>query len=115
MRMFYARSKKLTRLFPSCNRDVLIELGKTKSFCDSFHCSYFLANYKNNHRFLRYVLHTNDLYRKMSRRSSASQMLVSNNIIVHNFEAILGRDTYSFTPRLKCSRNLLISTLEKYC
>ena len=38
MRMLYARSNRLVRLFHSCNNDVLLELGR--NFCGSFYCSY---------------------------------------------------------------------------
>ena len=38
MRMLYARSNRLVKLFHSCNTDVLLELGR--SFCGSFYCSY---------------------------------------------------------------------------
>ena len=36
MRMLFARSNRLVRLFNSCSRNVLIELGR--SFCGSFYC-----------------------------------------------------------------------------
>ena len=55
----------------------------------------------------------NDLYRKIlhvSRRSSASEMFVKNNI--PNFESLLRKETFSFTSRLKCSSNAIISTIE---
>ena len=38
MRMLYARSNRLVRLFHSCSRNVLIELGRR--FCGSFYSSY---------------------------------------------------------------------------
>ena len=44
----------------------------------------------------------NDLYRTIlhvSRRSSASEMFVKNNI--PNFESLLRKETFSFTSRLK--------------
>ena len=37
MRMLYAHSNRLVRLFHSCCRNVLIELDR--SFCGSFYCS----------------------------------------------------------------------------
>ena len=55
----------------------------------------------------------NDLYRKIlhvSRGSSASEMFVKNNI--PNFESLLRKETFSFTSRLKCSSNAIISTIE---
>ena len=40
MRMLYARSNRLVRLFHFCSRNVLIELGR--SFCGSFYCYSYL-------------------------------------------------------------------------
>ena len=36
MRILYARSNRIVRLFHSCSSDVLLELGKR--FCGSFYC-----------------------------------------------------------------------------
>ena len=46
MRMLYAHSSRLVRLFHSCNRDVLLELGR--SFCGPFYCSYLWTHYKKS-------------------------------------------------------------------
>ena len=48
MRMLYARLNRLVRLFHSCNKDVLLELGR--SFCGSFYCtcSYLWTLYKKS-------------------------------------------------------------------
>ena len=44
MRMLYVRSNtRLVRLFHSCSRNVLIELGR--SFCVFFYCSYLWTHY----------------------------------------------------------------------
>ena len=75
--MLYARSN---RLFHSCSRNVLIELGR--SFCGSFFCSYLWTHY-NKASFSKIRVAYKDLYRKIvhvSRRSSASAMFVNNNI-----------------------------------
>ena len=45
IRMLYVRSNRLVRLFHSCSRNVLIELGR--SFCGSFYCSYLWTHYNN--------------------------------------------------------------------
>ena len=45
MRMLYARSNRLVRLFQTYCRNVLIELGR--SFCGSFYCGYLWINYNN--------------------------------------------------------------------
>ena len=110
MRMLYARSNRLVRLFYSCSRNVLIELGR--SFCGSFYCSYLWTHY-NKASFSKIRVAYNDLYRKIlhvSRRSSASAMFVNNNI--PTFECLIHRDIFSFTSRLKVSTNLLINTIE---
>ena len=80
MRMLYARSNRLVRLFHFCNTDVLLELGR--SFCGSFYCSYLWTQYKKS-SFSKIRVAYNNLYRKIlhvSRRSSASAMFVQNNI-----------------------------------
>ena len=110
MRMLYARSNRLVRLFHSCSRNVLIELGR--SFCGSFYCSYLWTHY-NKASFSKIRVAYNDLYRKIlhvSRRSSASAMFVNNNI--PTFECLIRRDIFSFTSRLKVSTNLLINTIK---
>ena len=110
MRMLYARSNRLVRLFHSCNTDVLLELSR--SFCGSFYCSYLWTQYKKS-SFSKIRVAYNNLYRKIlhvSRRSSASAMFVQNNI--PNFECLIRRDIYSFTSRLKASNNLLINAIE---
>ena len=110
MRMLYARSNRLVRLFHSCSRNVLIELGR--SFCGSFYCSYLWTHY-NKASFSKIRVAYNDLYRKIlhvSRRSSASAMFVNNHI--PTFECLIRRDIFSFTSRLKVSTNKLINTIE---
>ena len=92
MRMLYARSNRLVRLFHSCSRNVLIELGR--SFCGSFYCSYLWTHY-NKASFSKIRVAYNDLYRKIlhvSRRSSASAMFVNNNI--PTFECLIRRDYF---------------------
>ena len=110
MRMLYACSNRLVRLFHSCSRNVLIELGK--SFCDSFYCSYPWTHY-NKESFSKIRVAYNYLYRKslhVSRRSSASAMFVNNSILT--FECLIRRDTFFFTSRLNVSTNKLINTIE---
>ena len=53
--MLYARSNRLVRLFHSCNKDVLLELGR--SFCGSFSVV-TCGHTAQNHRFLKSVWHT---------------------------------------------------------
>ena len=99
MRMLYARSNRLVRLFHSCSRNVLIELGR--SFCGSFYCSYLWTHY-NKASFSKIRVAYNDLYRKIlhvSRRSSASAMFVNNNI--PTFECLIRRDIFFFYFKTK--------------
>ena len=91
-------------------REVLIELGR--SYCGWFYCSYLWKQF-NKSTISNILVAYNDLYRKIlhvSRRSSASEMFVQNNI--PNFESLLRKETFSFTSRLKCSSNAIISTIE---
>ena len=110
MRTLYARSNRLLRIFHGCSTKVLIELGR--SYCGSFYCSYLWTQFNKSTRSKIRVAY-NDLYRKIlhvSRRSSASEMFVKNNI--PNFESLLRKESFSFTSRLKCSSNAIISTIE---
>ena len=110
MRILYARSNRIVRLFHSCSSDVLLELGRR--FCGSFYCSYLWTSYKKS-SFSKIRVAYNNFYRKLlhvSGRSSASAMFVENNI--PNFECLIRRDIYSFTTRLKTSSNTLISAIE---
>ena len=103
MKMIYARSNRLVRLFHSFSRNVLIELGR--SLCASFYCRYLSANY-NKASSSKICVAYNDLYRKIlhvSRRSSASAIFVNNNI--PTFACLIHRDIFSFTSRLKVSTN----------
>ena len=107
MRILYARSNRIVRLFHSCSSDVLLELGR--SFCGSFYCSHLWTSYKKSSK----IRITYNFYRKLlhvSCRSSASAMFVENNI--PNFECLIRKDIYSFTTRLKSSSNTLISANE---
>ena len=91
---------------------ILIELGR--SYCGSFYCSYLWTQF-NKSTISKIRVAYNDLYRKIlhvSRRSSASEMFVKNNI--PNFESLLRKETFSFTSRLKCSSNAIISTIESW-
>ena len=62
MRMLYARSNRLVRLFHYCSRNVLIELSR--SFCGSFYGSYLWTHY-NNALFSQICVAYNELYRKI--------------------------------------------------
>ena len=110
MRILYARSNRIVRLFHFCSSDVLLELGR--SFCGSFYCSYLWTSYKKK-SFSKIRVAYNNFYRKLlhvSGRSSASAMFVENTI--PNFECLIRRDIYSFTTRLKTSSNTLISAIK---
>ena len=92
MRMLYARSNRLVKLFYSCSRKVLIELGG--SLCGSFYCSYMWTFY-NKASFSKIRIAYNDLYRKIlhvSRRSSASANFVNNNF--PTYECLIRRDIF---------------------
>ena len=54
MRILYARSNRIVRLFHSCNSDVILELGR--SFRRSFYCSHLWTCYKN-HRIPKFARH----------------------------------------------------------
>ena len=72
---------------------------------EAFYCSYLWSQY-NKSSFSKIGVAYNDLYRKIlyvSPRSSASKMLVNNNI--PNFEALLRKELFSFTSRLSVSTN----------
>ena len=56
MRMLYARSNRLVRLFHSCNTNVLLDLGRR--FCGSFYCSYLWTHYKKSSKFVRHTCTT---------------------------------------------------------
>ena len=58
MRMLYARSNRLVRVFYFCSGNVLIELSK--NFCGSFYCIYLLTHY-NNASFSKIRVAYNDL------------------------------------------------------
>ena len=110
MRTLYARSNRLLRIFHSCSTKVLIGLGR--SYCGSFYCSYLWTQFHKS-TISKIRIAYNDLYRKIlhvSRRSSASEMFVKNNI--PNFESLLRKESFSLTARLKCSSNAIISTIE---
>ena len=87
MRLLYCRSNRLVRLFSKCSKTVLIEL--CRSFCTTFYCPYFWTQYKKA-TFSKLRIAYNNVYRKilgLCRRSSASEMFVTNNIL--NIEALI--------------------------
>ena len=99
MRILYARSNRIVRLFHFCSSDVLLKLGR--SFCGSFYCSHLWTSYKKSSLFKICVAYDN-FYRKIlhvSGRSRASARFVENDIL--NFDCLIRRDIYSFTTRLK--------------
>ena len=98
-------SNRFLRIFHGCSTKVLIELGR--SYCGSFYYSYLWTQFIKS-TISKIRVGYNDLYRKIvhvSRRNSASEMFVKNNI--SNFESLLRKETFSFTSRLKCSLALL--------
>ena len=99
MRLLYYRSNRLVRLF-------------SKSFCTTFYCPYFWTQYKKA-TFSKLRVAYNNVYRKMlglCRRSSASEMFVTNNIL--NFEALIKKSIFAFTSRLSSSNNAIICTIQ---
>ena len=94
MRLLYCRSNRLVRLFSKCSKTVLIEL--CRSFCTTFYCPYFWTQYKKA-TFSKLRVAYNNVYRKilgLCRRSSASEMFVTNNIL--NFEALMRKSIFAF-------------------
>ena len=89
MRTLYARSNRLVGIFHGCNTTVPIELGR--SYCGSLYCRYLWTQF-NKSTISKILVAYNDLYRKIlhvSRRSSASEMFVKNNVPIalnHYFE-----------------------------
>ena len=111
MRLLYCRSNRLVRLFSKCSKTVLIEL--CRSFCTTFYCPYFWTQYKKA-TFSKLRVAYNNVYRKilgLCRRSSASEMFVTNNIL--NFEALIRKSIFAFTSRLSISNNAIICTIQK--
>ena len=111
MRLLYCRSNRLVRLFSKCSKTVLIEL--CRSFCTTFYCPYFWTQY-NKATFSKLRVAYNNVYRKilgLCRRSSASEMFVTNNIL--NFEALIRKSIFAFTSRLSISNNAIICTIQK--
>ena len=87
MRILYARSNRIVRLFRSCSSDLFLELDR--SFCGSFYWSHLWTSYKKS-SFSKIRVAYNNFYRKLlhvSGRSSASAMFVENNI--PNFECLI--------------------------
>ena len=100
MRTLYARSNRLLRIFRLSLEEATV-------------ARFIVVIYGRNSISQLYLRFVYDLYRKMlhvSRRSSASEVFVKNNI--PNFESLLRKETVSFTSRLKCSSNSIISTIE---
>ena len=109
MRTLYCRSNRLARLLNKCSKPVLLEL----CFCTVFYCPYFWTNYKKT-TFSKIRVAYNNVYLNIlgvSRRSSFSAMLVTNDI--PNFEAFLPNSIYSFTSKMSFTRNNLICAIEQ--
>ena len=105
MRLLYCRSNRLVRLFSKCSKTVLIKL--CRSFCTTFYCPYFWTQYKKttfSKLRVRKIL-------GLCRRSSASEMFVTNNIL--NFEALMRKFIFAFTSGLSISNNAIICTIQK--
>ena len=95
--------------FNYCFITVLIEL--CRSFCTTFYCPYFWTQYKKA-TFSKLRVAYNNVYRKilgLCRRSSASEMFVTNNIL--NFEALMRKSMFAFTSRLSISNNAILVRL----
>ena len=104
-------AQRFTVLFSKCSKTVLIEL--CRSFCTTFYCPYFWTQYKKA-TFSKLRVAYNNVYRKilgLCRRSSASEMFVTNNIL--NFEALIRKSIFAFTSRLSISNNAIICTIQK--
>ena len=111
MRLLYYRSNRLVGLFNKCSKTVLIEL--CRRFCTIFYRLYFETQYKKA-TFSKLRVAYNNVYRKilgLCRRSSASEMFVTNNIL--NFEALMRKSIFAFTNRLSISNNAIICTIQK--
>ena len=108
MRLLYCRSNRLVRLFSKCSKTVLIELCEV--FAQRFTVSIFGRIIKKLH-YRSFVLHITTYIVYLCRRSSASEMFVTNNIL--NFEALMRKSIFVFTSRLSISNNAIICTIQK--
>ena len=99
MRILYARSNRIVRLFHSCSSDVLLELGR--SFCGSvaFHISLytFILHYVTIHAFhnIQYMYHfTHDYKHRLHTRMQAIARTYNTNTHTHVYHIIMHRPTH---------------------
>ena len=100
MRLLYAKSNKLLRIFSNCTTDVKLVLFD--SYCTSSYCPFLWTDYtKRIISKLRAAF--NNAFRKIFNLPicSASTMYAENNIC--NFEAMLRKSIYRFIQRLQDS------------
>ena len=99
MRMLYARSYRLARIFYICSRNVLIELDKSVCvFVTVVICEHIITRHHSLKKIVAYI----DLHRKIlnvSRRSSANAKFVNNTI--PTFKCLIRRNIFFFYFKIK--------------
>ena len=109
MRLMYAKSNKLLRVFSHCTTDVKFVFFD--SCCTFLYCPFLWTDYPKR-TFSKLRVAFNNAYRKIFNLpiwSSASTMYAENNIC--NFKAMLRKSIYRFIQRLQDSDNLLIQCI----
>ena len=108
--MLYSRANSIMRRFSECSANVKRLLVDT--YCMNFYCMPLWSRH-NSREFNKIKAAYNNVYRILlgyPKRSSASHMLVSNNVIT--FEGLLRKNVYNFMLRLKGSPNRLLQILQ---
>ena len=111
MRLLYAKSNKLLRIFSHCTTDVKLVLFD--SYCTSLYCPFIWTDYTKR-TISKLKVAFNNAYRKIFNLplwSSASTRYAENNIC--NFKAMLRKSIYRFIQRLQDSDNVLIQCIGK--
>ena len=109
VRKLYIRANVFLRKFTACSDDIKLQLFQ--SYCTNVYCAHLWGDY-NLYVYKKVKVAYNNAFRslfKCARRSSASQMLVTNNVLT--FDCLLRKYVYDFRERTKTSCNSLVSTL----
>ncbi len=105
----YGQANMLARKFHMCTPDVKISLFKT--YCTTLYTAHLWCDFSES-KMKKLQVAYNDALRivlKIPRRSSASEMFVSNN--VPTFNAVLRNCMYRFMCRLVGSKNMIIVSI----
>ena len=109
MRKFYENINILSRKFSKCSPDVKCILFK--SFCSNMYCSIMWYNCTVTAMKRLRIAYNNSLRRLLGipKHNNASGMFVQLNI--KSFGELLRSYIHSFTNRLQCSYNLILSSI----